>query len=295
MFLLFFLQGGLEIENTVDTTEPCTCDQLPPEELEKILRQMGKEVRTVKAKEILDFAESLRKDGKCREAAVEYLRFTTLFPSSDSADYAHFMVGYCYKMAGMYESAERVFKAHINEGRRGQVWAHYELAKLYLYLGDTVSFYSELSQMPRKSLQRKALIAWMRLSSGDWNGAFKMVVGTPLQSYLTPPKLRSSTKAALLSLIPGLGHLYLGDRGTAYMGMLFVGSFYALAAYYGLKEHRPIPALASLGAGLAFHIGQIYGSWAMARVMNRAEWKQVLEEFSRGVEKVVNPKLEDFL
>ena len=278
-----------------DTAEPCTCDQLPPEELERILKEMEREARIVRPEDVLSFAEDLFRRGKYREAAVEYLRFVTLFPNSDSADYAHFMVGYSYKLAGMYESAERVLKAHINEGRRGQTWAHYELATLYLYLGDTVAFYSELSQMPRRSLQRRVLIAWMRLGKGDWMGARRVLAGTPLEPYLQPPALKSPLKAALLSIVPGLGRLYVGDKGTAYMGFLFVGTFYALAAYYHFKEHRDVPALASLGVGMAFHAGQIYGSWAEAKVINRAEWRQVMESFERGVKEHVRPKIDDFL
>ncbi len=301
VLLLVGASGNVQSDNGAatgmgkDTLEDCTCDQLPPEELERILKQMEKEAKIVRPEDVLAFAEDLYRRGKYREAAVEYLRFVTLFPNSDSVDYAHFMVGYNYKLAGMYESAEKMLKKHINEGRKGQVWAHYELAKLYLYLGDTVAFYSELSEMPRKSLQRKVLIAWMKLGKGDWIGARRAVTGTPLADYLQPPALKSPTKAALLSLIPGLGRLYVGDKGTAYMGMLFVGGFYALAAYYQFKEHRTVPALAALGVGLAFHAGQIYGSWAEAKVINRAEWRQVIENFSRGVEEHVKPRIDDFL
>ncbi|NPA80716.1 MAG: hypothetical protein GXO29_06685 [Thermotogae bacterium] len=278
-----------------DTTEPCTCDQLPQEEIERILKQMEEETRSVHPSEVLSFAESLFKDGKYREAALEYLRFVTLFPNSDSADYAHFMAAYSYELAGLYESAERLFKKHLEEGRRGEVWVHYELARMYLHLGDTVAFYSELSQMPRKSLQRKVLIAWLKLAQGNWEGARRILAGTPLQEYLQPPNLKSPTKAALLSIVPGLGQAYVGNRGTAYMGVAFVGGFYALAGYYAFKEKRLLPALASLGVGLAFHAGQIYGSWAMAKVINRTEWREVMESFKRGVDEVVRPKIDDFL
>lgn len=296
MFLLTLLLGASGGQSgTADSLQPCTCDQLPPEEIERMLKEMEREVRVVRAKEVLSFAEDLQRRGKYREAAVEYLRFVTLFPNSDSADYAHFMAGYNYKLAGMYESAEKLLKRHIEEGRKGQVWAHYELAKLYLYLGDTVAFYSELSEMPRKSLQRRVLIAWMKLGKGDWKGARKVLVGTPLESYLQPPNLKSPTVAALLSIVPGLGRLYIGDKGTAFMGFLFVGGFYALASYYHFKEHRDVPALASLGVGMAFHAGQIYGSWAEAKVINRAEWRQVMEGFERGVEEYVKPDIGDFL
>ncbi len=284
--------GGL---NAGGVEGDCTCDQLPPEELERILREMESEVKVVKSHEVLSFAEELFSQGEYRAAAVEYLRFVILFPNSDSVDYAHFMVGYSYKLAGMYESAERVFKTHIEEGRKGKVWAHYELAKIYLYLGDTVAFYAELSEMPRKSLHRRVLLAWMKLSEGDWMGAKRLLAGTELASAVYKPRLKSPLMAALLSVVPGLGRLYLGDKGTAFMGFFLSGGFYGLSAYYHFKEGREIPAAASLGVALAFHAGQVYGSWAEAKVMNRAEWRALLENFSRESEKHLKPHISDFI
>jgi len=244
--------------------------------------------------QIFSFAEELYSEGKYREAALEYIRFFSLFPQSDSVDYAHFMAGYSYKMAKLLDFAEEIFKRHIREKRRGTVWAHYELAKIYLYKGDTFKFYEQLSEMPENSLQRKSLVAWMKLQDGNWVEAKRAVEGTVLERYVKDPQLKSPRKAALLSIVPGLGRYWLGDRGTALMGFFTVMGFYALGFYYKFKEKRDIPAYASFGAGLAFHAGQIYGSYVFAKVLNRERWRELLEEYSRAVENFMNPKFEDF-
>ncbi len=244
--------------------------------------------------QILIFAEELYSEGKYREAALEFIRFFSLFAQSDSADYAHFMAGYSYKMANLLDFAEEIFKRHIRENRKGTVWAHYELAKIYLYKGDTFKFYEQLSAMPENTLQRKSLIAWMRLQEGDWKGAKNAVEGTVLERYIKDPQIKSPRKAALLSIIPGLGRYWLGDEGTAAMGFFTVMGFYTLGIYYKFKERRNIPAYASFGAGMAFHAGQIYGSYAFAKVLNRERWKELLNGYSRAVENLMNPKFEDF-
>ncbi len=248
----------------------------------------------VRPEQIFSFAEDLYSEGKYREAALEFLRFITLFPNSDSVDYAHFMVGYSYKMANLLDFAENIFKKHIREKRRGSVWAHYELAKIYLYRGDTFKFYEELSEMPDNSVQKKSLMAWMKLQEGDWREAKRIVEGTVLERYINDPELKSPTKAAALSIIPGLGRYYLGDKGTAFMGLFMAGGFYVLSAYYKFKENRNIPALASLGVATAFHAGQIYGAYVFAKVINRSRWRELLENYSRAVEKYMNPDYEDF-
>ncbi|MEO0139704.1 MAG: hypothetical protein ABIL16_06710 [candidate division WOR-3 bacterium] len=244
--------------------------------------------------QVFSFAEELYSEGKYREAALEFLRFITLFPNSDSVDYAHFMAGYSYKLANLLDFAEEIFKRHIVENKRGKVWAHYELAKIYLYKGDTFKFYEELSKMPDNSVQKKSLVAWMRLQEGDWKEAKRVVAGTVLERYIYDPDLKSPKKAAFLSIIPGFGRYWLGDRGTALMGAFMVGTFYVLGFYYKFREKRDIPAYASFGVGVAFHAGQIYGSYAFAKVINRERWRELLENYSRAVEKYMDPKYDDF-
>ena len=85
------------------------------------------------------------------------------------------------------------------------------------------------------------------------------VVKTAMKSHKKSPYF-----ASVLSIIPGLGRIYLGRAGDGFIG--FINTYLTgTTAYYSKKNNRPI---VSTVFGIAFfyvYFGEIYGAWRTAK------------------------------
>lgn len=79
---------------------------------------------------------------------------------------------------------------------------------------------------------------------------------------------KSPAAAGALSVFPGLGYAYAGQRGDGLFALALVSAFYGVAAAYAYYD-SPERAWTFAGFGAVFHLSNIYGAQRAARETNR--------------------------
>lgn len=87
---------------------------------------------------------------------------------------------------------------------------------------------------------------------------------------------------ALSTVIPGLGKVYARDRKDGIISFIFIGSL-AYQAYraFNRRGSDSVAGWIFTGAGIGFHLGNIYGSVKSARQYNQRQLQQLNHEAKR--------------
>lgn len=94
-------------------------------------------------------------------------------------------------------------------------------------------------------------------------------------------KPKSSTKAALLSVIPGLGYVYTGHKQTA-LTALIINGLLGYATYTSIKkDNYGVAALTGVFTA-SFYIGNILGAGKSAQRYNDRKTKQILKSLENN-------------
>jgi hypothetical protein len=245
------------------------------------------------------FADHLLEDGDAYRAIGEYRRYLFLSPGSGDADLVTYRIALAYLVGEQHTSAiawgERV--ENDPEARPEVRWAAWAaVGRAFFDLGQHGSAAIHLAHPPRdfddsatagwadyvrgwSRLQRheleEAAAAFAAVPAGtEWHGP-----GLALAEELSsPPRLsrRSPVLAGLLSIVPGLGHLYLGMWGTALSALTWNGAFaWGLYETARTEQWGLFALLAVLES--VWYTGTIYGAVAGAFRHNRDARQNWLE------------------
>lgn len=92
-------------------------------------------------------------------------------------------------------------------------------------------------------------------------------------------KKKSPTKAALLSIIPGLGYLYSGHKGSAITSFV-INSLLGYATYTSLKSNNYGTAILTGFLSLTFYIGNLKGAAKSAQRYNQYQKRRIVNKLS---------------
>lgn len=141
---------------------------------------------------------------------------------------------------------------------------------------------------------------WASLFLEDFEGAeyaFQEAgetLGIPLTSFtihlqrIRDLPRKSPGLALALSLIPGLGQLYVGNLGDAASAFL-VNLAFAGATYVLLRNHQNVLALLVGAVGLTWYGGNLYAAWDGANAFNQHGYNEAMEQFKREALLHYNP------
>lgn len=218
---------------------------------------------------VLGFAEALERDGKSREAATEFYRFWTYWPSDSLAPYALFRAGINYARAGEYGVAVNVFSEYARSDCPKREYALLEIARIYALTGDRGI--DTLMPILETSLPKEASLmkAWASLTRDDPASAMKTLreagedsIALALKGF---PEGPAPFLSALLSaLLPGAGQIYYGHPGDAFMAFVFSVGMGGVSYYY-FDAKRPVPGWITGGLAGFFWLSQAYGAYVGAR------------------------------
>ncbi len=218
---------------------------------------------------VLDFAEALEKEGNPRQAAVEFYRFWTYWPTDSLAPYALFRAGIDYAKAGEYKIALKVFSEYAGNNGPKKEYALLEIARIYMLTGDPGL--DTLMPVVEASLPDEAALmkAWTSLTGNDPSSARKTLHAAGKDSLAGMldgfPKGPTPLLAGCLStIIPGAGQVYYGHYGDALMSFVFPVGL-AAASYYYFDAGRPFPGWVTGGLAGLFWLSQAYGAYVGAR------------------------------
>lgn len=253
-------------------------------------------------KSLIGFANYLFEKGHYYQAVTEYERFIYFNPNHPSIPTARLKIAYCYKLGEQYERALELFRNLVDEYTDQEVGkeAAYQVGECYSLDEDYELALIELENFvrdnPHHPLAEKAKweMAWAHIYLEDFSSASSQLLLVKEDSpYQKPsqelvralkelPQLphKSPLIAGLLAVIPGAGHLYMGQKKKALSSfitnaLLFFGSYEAFS-----KEIYAAGAIASF-FGLNYYSGNIFGALNEAHKFNRKVKRNYLESFRK--------------
>ncbi len=245
--------------------------------------------------EQLGFAHSLLDEGDHYRAIGEYKRFLYLYPESPAADEARLAIARAYVRGGQAEAAVehlRSLSGRSPEWRARSLlevgWARHTGGEFEAATRSLRSFLSdaELVRTPEQLDRARYLLGWALLNQGEGAGAsesFSAVSSFPGQKPLTEaarnwkalPR-KSPLLAGVLSVVPGAGHVYIGEPVTGVAAFIWNGLF-GYALYESIRrEQLGVAVLLGVLESL-WYSGTIFGAVSGAQKYNRDVRREALD------------------
>lgn len=246
------------------------------------------------ADETYGFAQALLEEGDHYRAITEYKRYLYLDPHGDRVDSARMAIGLAYLRGGQAEAAAAHYRsvaAQVNEALRPDA----ELQAAYAwYVGaDPTRAFAELQTwldrhqaLSGNRARATYLLGWSELELGRDLDAARRFASLELpggeglveavQRFDQLPQ-KSPVLAGILSIIPGAGHVYIGQPMIGLTALLWNGLFgYAL---YEAITQRQIGLSIALGMfELLWYGGSVFGAVSGAMKFNRDARRNALDD-----------------
>ncbi len=257
--------------------------------------------RAERASEAAAFAASLAKEGDDYRAIGQYKYALFLNPSSPDADLWRLAIGEAYRAGEQYVEAGKTFDAVAREGGRARAQAYLGAAKSWLSAGKFETAAARARAAARayagnadRVREAEYLEGWALVRDGQdaaaarafeaargpgavGQGATRLVAVLPQLAHL-PSK--SPVLAGLLGVVPGLGHLYLGDPATALSAFVWNGVF-GWALYDAVRARSWSLAVVLALFESMWYGGSIVGAISGAHRFNRDARLNAMEDLAR--------------
>jgi hypothetical protein len=256
--------------------------------------------------EILSFADALAAQGEYYRAVTEYKRFLHLAPEDPRAARARLAMAGAYFKGEQYADAARELEALLTAGADGETAekARALTCECLARQGDTegagacFAGAAKLAGDARRADALRFRQGFLRVEEGEYGKAREVFSGlteagqeeykiSPLLLALTEGEksldLKSPRTAGALSIVPGLGHVYLGRKKDAFVAFLITGAT-ALAAWECFDEGQEALGGLVILAGSGFYGGSMYGAVSGAHKHNRRVREGFARRLREGVE-----------
>ena len=254
--------------------------------------------------ETLHFAEHLFQEGDYYRAITEYKRF--LFRETNPAikQWVELRIGQSYLAGKKYSAAQSVFYRLSNETSSKEMTnaATFLLGRSYYLDGrynQALDKFAELLSVVHQPELRSAswyLFACTNLRMGKLDNARESLdhvsaygtLGKKAQTILSFLHRRKNLPhksvviAGLLSVVPGLGHVYLGEYGVGLSAFVWNGMF-AYASVESFRHRLWGPGVLLAVVELMWYSGTIYGAVSGAHRFNRDAQLNFLQELDDHV------------
>jgi hypothetical protein len=225
------------------------------------------------------FADYCFTKGDFRTAELEYQRLAFYHADSQAVCFWLYRIGICKQHLGDKTSAIKYFglvprnSLLIDSARLQAADCALQINKPSLALDLCDSASSPQIQLTRAyadillkqyAQARTALLIMDSSSAYAQRGRALSQISDSLEHF----RGKHYLPAALLSVIPGAGHLYTGRYGDALVSAAVVASFGAVAAYYAYFN-APVRAAAFGTITGLFYAGSIYGAVISVKIYNR--------------------------
>ena len=236
------------------------------------------------------FALQTLEKGENQRAVVEFERFIHFFPKSEKVPQARYYIGMAYVKGKQYEKARKVLN-EVYESYPGKLIA----GKALLLVGE--SYYEQgiweeagtyfkrvIQEYPLPQLENLAYyrLGWSQMQANRWLEAsetFKQVEqGSPLYPSaldLTEMSLKgeqlsykSPTTAGIMSIVPGLGHVYTKRYKDGMVAFLLNG-LTIWAAVEAFDEDLDVLGGLLVALEVGWYSGSIYSAVNSAHKYNR--------------------------
>jgi tetratricopeptide (TPR) repeat protein len=251
----------------------------------------------------LRFAESLFAERDYYRAITEYKRYLFLQPDSPKVPWVRFRIGENYLAGGKLDAARFAFEdlLKLQPDPRISRWASLSIARAFYKRGmlqQSAGLLDELiPRLEDPDLRGQALYlsGCARLKIGEMKSARAAFEGVGADHQLAERALwlseqivraeelpeKSPVLAGLLSIVPGLGHMYLGEYAVAITALCWNGVF-GFATFDAFRRgHWGVGALVA-AMELLWYSGTIYGAVSGAHRYNRDARLNFIDELEEG-------------
>jgi tetratricopeptide (TPR) repeat protein len=260
---------------------------------------------TIDSEEQFSLAEQTMNKGDYLRAVFEFERFLQFFPEDKKVPKARLLIAQCYLKAKDYESARKTLMESLNiyKGTPPGGKALFLMGESYyeqgLYEEAERYFKAVLAVYSEPELKNGAIyrLGWIQMQTGNWQEAsetFKSVgAGSPL--FLNAQDLsakslggeflpyKDPTAAGVLSVVPGLGHLYCDRYRDGLVAFLLNGLF-IWATVEAFHDNQDVLGGILGFVELGFYSGTIYSAVNSAHKYNR----KLKEDFLNGLPDAVD-------
>lgn len=266
-----------------------------------LLSEEAIQARLPEARQAARFAESLDEAGDHYRAITEYKRALFLAPTAPEAARWELAIGGAYRrgeqfdaaaawfdgLAAKYAGSERAWallgaaQSYLGAGRQESAVARAQAAAAAFGADEAGVRAAKFTEgwallLSNRDADAKAAFEAARGAGAAGEGAEKLVRLMP-QLETLPHK--DPLLAGMLGIVPGGGHLYLGDPSTAASALVWNGIFaFALYDAYSRKEWSTVLVLGLFEA--MWYGGSIIGAIGGAHRFNRDARLNAMEELS---------------
>lgn len=261
---------------------------------------------TISASRQYAFADHLFQNGEYQRAAEEYQRFVFFFPAHELRRKAEFQTAEAYRLSGDLATAIKYYQPLTRfsgaEPDPMAVDAYFMLSETYLRMRAVSQALLQLRNIialcDKIDIRDKAYyrMGWIYAEQGDWRGAKRAwnLISTqsryPKQRLLKAagedmpqiPK-KSPALAGTLSVIPGMGQLYLGRSQDALAAFVITGGT-MWAAYEAFDNELPALGVMLSMVGASFYAGNIYSAVSGAHKYNHYQIQQFSTQFRQKLD-----------
>lgn len=230
---------------------------------------------------LLNFADELTKDGEYYRAITEYRRFGSYFSDDPRVSQIDLRIAQCYLKGGRplesLEWCKKIREKYPNDEVEQQ--AALTMGRGYLLLKNYTDAQSTFKGI-LKGVNSKApysdeahyLLGISLVGDEKWKDASQEFSSVSLGSEYSeraksysPKALRgeklpkkNSGLATVLSIVPGLGYIYTGNRGTG-IASFVVNSIFGWGTYNAFRKKENGVGVVIGMFSLGFYTGNIYG------------------------------------
>jgi TolA-binding protein len=260
---------------------------------------------TIDSEEQFRFAEQTMDKGEYLRAVVEFERFLQFFPEDKNAPKARLLIAQCYMKAKDYESARKTLHETLNayQGVPAGGKALFLMGESYyeqgLYEEAERYFKGVIAAYPESEMRNTATyrLAWIQMHKGQWQEASETFKTVGAASPLFPNARDLSVKslggeslpykdpatAGVMSVVPGLGHVYCERYKDGLVAFLLNGLFIWATIEAFDEDQEALGAILGF-IELGFYSGTIYSAVNSAHKHNR----KVKDDFLLGLPDAVD-------
>lgn len=260
---------------------------------------------TIDSDEQFRFAEQTMEKGDVLRAVVEFERFLQFFPDDKNVPRARLLIARCYLKAKDFESARRALHEVLND-YKGTLVA----GKALFLMGE--SYYAQglhdeaeryfrgvIAAYPEPELRSSAVyrLGWIQMQAGKWQEASETFKAVGAASPLFPNAqdlsakslggellpFKDPTTAGVLSIVPGLGHVYCERYKDGVVAFLLNGLFIWATVEAFHQDQEVLGAVLGV-IELGFYSGTIYSAVNSAHKHNR----KLKQDFLQGLPDAVD-------
>ena len=225
------------------------------------------------------FADGLYDKGEYGWAYLEYERLIFAHPDDDNLPLWKYRSGKCLMLTKRYDQAVALFSAITPTDRFGDSASlQASLCELQLKRNNAAASHLVSCRLDYAKIVRgyigllssnyASAIDTLKTVADASPDAFKAHALEKVVVDASGFKKKHYAPALALSIIPGLGHLYCGDKGDAAMTAITVATGALVTGYYAYHKSRPRTIAAGTVTGL-FYLGGMYGAAMSVKIYNR--------------------------